>query len=778
VRAILVLALATVCGAQESVLEHARQELAASLPPLEPVALTPGAHMKQNRRALDSADGMRLLDVPIQVLTAAGAPMPGVEVRALHLGFDLTAAPAVTDVRGSVVARLPRGTWRLDLVTAEPKAGRVVFARVQVGVRDGAPVRVVLKLLRGVAFRGALGQARAAHVVTLAWPDFTFHKQIEVMQGQLLIATADNAPIVMQAVRRPGEHDPGYVLRRTIGPGRTIIDANPNGTVHRFTGKGVRQMSVRYASVDALPIPLEFASKDRREVLFDGLKRAVMHLGIEAGGRTYGYYPRPFDLDGKAREFEGVPPFHASVGFHLNGDGRYKEIQNSLSVRIFLLTNNGLMLRHDPRGLYTVAWEEVLDGKVRAKGTNKPPHTFRTPPVDPKRLADIRYRLHIRGPKENRRIEVPAHGQIAWAKGGEVTTGCFPEVVPNAEMWANAVSLAIRAYEETCPVNRRGTRIDRSIHMPGRLAGMGGYGGNDGWMWLPEGSVYGFVGDFYWTGLLCHELGHVHGYGHGNPAQTRIMQQAGRRAGRRLYAIRPGMARLPEGNRYRPLLEAVTRGETSVTQSFNDARDIPVLRKTGEGHAAGDGVLVPNLEITGNDDVFLWYFRSKYGAKVDGERRKHAATWSWWLTLRGYSDPEIQIAMFSHGAGTSLAWLARMRGNMVYDHRIDGAMADLKAGAKTFVWQRERAGIIRKWQTRRYAPTDDLEAEERAMRAELGNRWWRYVALRDIAREYFSRRDVAAGEELLIRSLVEARLGGEGMLQSAIAEAAPLWAAR
>ena len=32
--------------------------------------------------------------------------------------------------------------------------------------------------------------------------------------------------------------------------------------------------------------------------------------------------------------------------------------------------------------------------------------------------------------------------------------------------------------------------------------------------WLPEGSVYGFTGPWYWTGLLCHELGHVYGYGH------------------------------------------------------------------------------------------------------------------------------------------------------------------------------------------------------------------------------------------------------------------------
>ncbi|MHC4955712.1 MAG: hypothetical protein ACYTGZ_17815 [Planctomycetota bacterium] len=777
-RLLALLILAGVATAQPSVLEHAMGELRGMLPPLETAGLPPDEHAKQNARALESARSLHLLDVPVRVVSANGSPFPGIEVRALHQAFDLSAPMAVTDVRGEVTVRLPRGPWRIDLATHEPKAGQMVFARVHTGARDAGPIRIVVNQLRGVRFRGALGEARAAHVVSLAWPDFSFHKKIEVFQGQLIIGTVGNAPMILQAVRRPGELDPGYVLRRTVGPGRTIINPNPKGTIHSFTGKGVRTLRVRYSSSDALPLPIAFEAKDKREILFDGLKSVVLHLDLESGGRTYGFYPRPFDLDGKPRAFDGMPPFKASVGFHLNGDGRYKELRNSLSVRIFLLSKNDLMLRHDPRGVYTVDWEEVLDGKVRKAGSNKPPNSFMTPPVDPKRLHEIRYRLNIKGPKENRRVEVPAHGQIAMAKGGEVTTGCFPEVLPNANLWASAVSLAIRAYEETCPVNRHGTRIDRSIHMPGNLAGMGGWGGNNGWMWLPEGSVYGFYGPWYWTGLLSHELGHVHGYGHSNPAQNRIMQQAGRRAGRRLWAIRPGMQRAPEGNRYRALLEAVTRGETSVIQSFDDARDIPILRKTGEGHAAGDGVLTPNLEITGNDAVFLWYFRSMFGNKTDAERRKHAASWSWWLTLKGYSDPEIQIAMFSFGAKKSLAWLARMRGNMVYDHRIDAAVKELEARGGKFVWQRERGGIIHKWRHKRYAANDNLAEQEKLMRAELGHRWWRYFALREIAREYFTRREVAEAEAMLVKALTEARLGGEGMLQSAIAEAAPLWAAR
>ena len=55
------------------------------------------------------------------------------------------------------------------------------------------------------------------------------------------------------------------------------------------------------------------------------------------------------------------------------------------------------------------------------------------------------------------------------------------------------------------------------------------------------------------------------------------MQQAGRRAGRRLWALRPGMERVPEGNRYRELLEAVTRGELKVEQELDDTWDLEGL---------------------------------------------------------------------------------------------------------------------------------------------------------------------------------------------------------
>jgi hypothetical protein len=203
-----------------------------------------------------------------------------------------------------------------------------------------------------------------------------------------------------------------------------------------------------------------------------------------------------------------------------------------------------------------------------------------------------------------------------------------------------------------------------------------------------------------------------------------------------------------------------------------------VLRKTGEGHSAGDGILVPNLAITGDDAVFMWYYRATYGEKVDAVRRKNAAAWSWWLTRKGYSDPEIQIALFSHAAQTSLAWLARLRGNMVYDYRVEAAVEELKANEGKFVPHRERNAILHRWRTKRYGPSDDLAEQARLMRKEVGRRWARYEVLKALAREHFVRREMEEGERMLVAALVEARLGGEGMLESALQECAAFWVAR
>ena len=394
-RKLLLLSLLATAGAEETVLEHARREVLAELPPLVDVPLSPEEHKAQNARARQAARTMHMLDVPVRVASRAGVPLPGIAVRALHEAFDIAAPLVVTDVKGEAIVRLPRGAWRIDLVTHEPKPGGILFARVRGGVRDASPFRVTIDRLRVVGFKGAIGQARGAHVVTLAWPDHSFFRHVEMMQGQIAIATAGDAPILLQAVRRPAEHDPGYVLRRTIGPGRTIVATQKGGTTHTFTGKGVRTMHVHYESADALPVPLSFACKDKRSVVFDGPREVILQLDVELPTGRYGFYKRPLKLDGTERTFPGLPPFQASVGYVLNSDGRYEAIRNGLSVRVFLLSPNGLMLRHDRGGLYTVAWEQVFAGSEAESAEG-------APDPDPPRSAEE---------KQQRRDETAASDQ-------------------------------------------------------------------------------------------------------------------------------------------------------------------------------------------------------------------------------------------------------------------------------------------------------------------------------------------------------------------------------
>jgi hypothetical protein len=743
--------------APSNVLAHAREELRREMPPPAVPPVTPEEREAEEAAARAEAE-KRLgpVAVTVRVQTPQGSPVPGVLVRALHEALDLTADPVTTDAQGDAVVRLPRGPWRIDLSSEMP----VVFARSRFAVRDEGREFVVLDRRRHLELRTAKGELRTPDSMTLAWPDLSFHRPVEAAQGQLEILTAGDEPMVVQAIRRPDDRG-GYILRRTVGPGRTVLETEPSdATVHVVKGAGARRLDVRYTSADALPIDCVSDGNETREILLAGMPEVVLHFGSEHAGTRFRCYPRPFALDGKRIEFQGAPEFDVAVGFQRNTRSQYGDRVNSISFRVLLTTASGLLL--SPDAPYTISWQQMLDGKPRASGTTRPTDPVWTAPLDPAAVAKLRYALHIRGPGVNRKLEVEGSEHVVAVQEGRVRTWCFPAVEASARAWARCIGLAVRAYEETCPYRVAHLDVERSMHMPLPVIGMGGYGGDNGWMWLPGDTVYGFSGTSWWTGLLSHELGHVFRYGHSNPFENNVMVQAGRRAGRRLESIRPGMERVPEGNRYRALIDAVEEEEEGV-------RGAP-------GDATGDGVLVPNLEITGDDAVFVWYYRSQFGEAAQAARRKYGAAWSWLLTLRGFTDEEIRIAMLSRAAGTSLAWLARMRGIDVRDRRIAEAFELLGAAGEALPWQDKRDPVLGGW-AGWPLPADLTDAESR-MRAELGDRRARVAALLRIAREHILRGDPARGEETIVSAMAEARLGGPGALDAALRDAAPLWAGR
>lgn len=91
-------------------------------------------------------------------------------------------------------------------------------------------------------------------------------------------------------------------------------------------------------------------------------------------------------------------------------------------------------------------------------------------------------------------------------------------------------------------------------------------------------------------------------------------------------------------------------------------------------------------------------------------------------------------------------------------------------------WKEQRDPIYHGWTG--YPLPDDLVEAEKRMRAELGDRRARVQVLLRIAREHLARGNPAAGEAAIVAAVVEARLGGEGMIEAALRDAAPMWVGR
>ena len=131
---------------------------------------------------------------------------------------------------------------------------------------------------------------------------------------------------------------------------------------------------------------------------------------------------------------------------------------------------------------------------------------------------------------------------------------------------------------------------------------------------------------------------------------------------------------------------------------------------------------MPDDEPTGEDDVLMWYLRSMHGVKAHLPLRRNASYWSWWLTLQGYTDAEIQAAMLSHVAGESLAWLARVRGLPANDERVAQAVQELIAPSGKLVPARQRSAMLKRWAKLDVNGTRDLAALAASALVDLGTR--------------------------------------------------------
>jgi hypothetical protein len=645
--AVVLTALAPVGRAGPSTpdVERARRELIEALArqtPPEPAAV-PGADAAIARAGVER---LRLHDVRVRVTGVLGVPLPGVSVRGLHDQFDLSSGPVATDASGRATLRLPYGVWSVDVSRVDPGGGGCVFARVPLQVDSDDERRIELPARRTIRFKRKSGASQAPSSVSIALPDFSFRLDVPPRDGAFDIVTLPRVPLVLQATDPPGDH-PGYVLRRTIDADATVVVDEDEGTRWSFRGANGREVAATLTSADALPFEMSFATDAAKHVVLAGMPLATVALEIRRGEAEYGFHALPLALDGKSRAFTGEPPFDASVGVRRNTMKEFGARRGSLSVRVFLREENGLVLRGGAKKpAFEVDWEERLDDRPLASGTMRKSFYVRTAPVDAGDVARLSWRLRVRGPPADREVDVKAAGPVE-AVVGKVRVHTSAELLPNARLWAACADDAVRAYEDVTTARRSVVNVDLFGEMPPRTAGWGGFAGNRGWTALPEGWVFGFSGCTFWNGLLGHELGHVQGFGHGT-----AMKQAGRRAARRYASIRPGTTRVPEGDRFRPVLEAVTSGalRCDLPPEDDDADD---ARAAGTKDHSRDDV-DPDVEAQGEDEFLTWYLRAAHGRGAEHLRRTSEAAWRWTLTIAQFTDDEIEAAILSRAcAGSS-----------------------------------------------------------------------------------------------------------------------------
>jgi hypothetical protein len=295
---------------------------------------------------------------------------------------------------------------------------------------------------------------------------------------------------------------------------------------------------------------------------------------------------------------------------------------------------------------------------------------------------------------------------------------------------------------------------------------------------LPEWKVFGFAGTSYWGGVFAHELGHAHGYWHGNPAQTKTMDRAMRRARRRYLSLRPGTDRVPLGDRHRDVLEALTSGDLDLRGN---------VRSAGEEDPAGSGEregppkpspLLPDLDPTGEDDFLVWYLRRRHGPEAARKRRVYESAWHWWMVKKGYSYDESRAAIYSVAAGTNLAWLARVRGMDVADARAASAIAELTAPGLELVWEKGRRLTRNRWGAVKTGEVADLLAFVRDFLAEVGSPSLRISKLLEVARVHLDRGEEDAALSVLVAALTDARKRSEEQFHSTLDACAGIWAGR
>ncbi|MCR9246496.1 MAG: hypothetical protein NXI31_15800 [bacterium] len=750
-------------------LARARQQLLAAMPAAEVEQASEAGRAVEARRLRTAL--ARLVPVEVAFTIRGVVRRAGLSLRAWHRRLDLSAGPVRVDGQGGAVVRLPRGEWIVDVWDPEPRAGRAVFGRAVLTVDGAGPRDLRLDATALVTFRARTGRSRTPESVVLTPPDVAVVVPATTSGGRLEVAMTQATRATLLAARGMGDED-GFIARVELTPGRRDVRVEgKRATEFVFDTKAPRELVARFLGTDAVPLNLLTSTTRKRSMWLSGMSEIALGFDLKLGpGKkvdTASFYRRPFVLDGTRRTFTGRPPFVLSVGHRVNS-GRFFTKRFARSFRVFVREQNGMVLRGWSKNPYRVDWAMLRDGKERGSGTLQ---SDLRGLVTRNRLAGdgpFRYRLRLHGPGVDRREVLTANDQSETVTVGRTKVHCYTEFRPNAELFARWCNRHVQAFDETNAVRPPDVHVRWWTHQARGILGMGSWRN----VWLTENKLAGFTGPHYWHWNVTHELAHAFGYNvHGKSHQAAMQ-----RAAVRFRSLDSGPDRVPAGDRFREVLEAIARGEVEVSRPAAAPTDaVPAGAAAGsyETTAPKEPVESPALA----DGFTEWFVRQQFGVESDKHRRTWSAAWRWWLTLRGFSNAECDAAAWSFGAGENLAWLARLRGRDVRDARIDRAIAELGEAKGRFVRSQARARVRKRWRAFKPASKTDLAARAASAFAELGDRELRVTALLALARESQRRREPPARtRDRLVAALVEARLAASNTFETALGEAVTIWA--
>lgn len=654
----------------------------------------------ESRRHADRVASLRPVVATFTLVRADRRPLAGVAVRAWNTRLDIVTPTSTTDRRGAVDLSLPPGPWRLG-VAGDAGGGVVAFDRIELQVPATGSYRVDFAQEVTLRFRAPGGGSAQPDRVDLATSDHEHRHAFDAKSERVRLLRHADGPILVHATRAPGG-GAGFIARRSVTTGDVDIAIADGATTLTFPGGASHEIDATIQTTDPVDAPLRFRARAARAVLVSGVPEIAVGYGVSGAHGKYEFYPAALTMDGRARTFEGSPPFDVSAGYVWNSSSRFQTLRHSASVRVFLRDANGLIMRgSSKKAPFPVQWVARVDGEEIARGEMNAAWRTRIAGLDGEKRSALRLALTVPTAGLKEPIDVapePAREIVRIDRLGVVA---MPQQEPHARVWARWARDLMAAFEQTHPTRPPRLQVTLWVDAMPKLSGWGGWNDTQSYAYFSDARIFGFVRpDGSNDGTVSHEFTHAFHRQKHDP----VFQAMQSRAVRRMSEIRRDRHRVPAGNRFLDGLSSLS-GEVPPVD--------PVLPAAGAAAAESDAL--------DEDDFLAWYLRAVIDPNAATRYRTSLPVHRWNLTLCGFSEDEIRAAVLSGIAGENAAWLIRIRGGEASDARVARAVAEMQEPSGAAATRSEQSAARARWKAITFGSGEDLDARLDAMRADLGD---------------------------------------------------------